>query len=529
MAPWRLEGTIGGIHLTIHWAIFAKHNNFSEASMRIHTRILTILTLTLLTTSAVAQTVPVTILHYNDFHAANLPYTRVVRGDTLTMGGAANLAGYLDHFRETMPNALVLHAGDDFQGSPVSMLSKGRSQVDIMNAIGLDAFAVGNHEFDYTGDTLRERLSHASFPVLSANIADSATGKCIFTPDTVLTIDGVRIGVIGVVLDGLKMVTTAKATAGIVALDPEKAIRKSLDRLNPITDIQILLSHSGHMTDSVFAAEFGPELELIVGGHSHWRLWEPWVVNGVPIVQAGSKGEFVGMVQLDVDTVANSATLVKGELVRTLVGVYPPDSTVAAVVQRYEDEAGAELNVPIATLKSDWVRRNGESNLGNWVTDAFRATTGADIAIVNNHGLRKNQMAGPLTTRDILEIQPFSNDLIELTLTGEQVKQFATHLAKRGPVVNVSGMKLKARDGKLKKLRVNGKKVKKNKMYTLVAPNYVVDHLDNYVGLDPASVESKPLGIVDNNALIPYAEKQGEIDSKVEGRLDFGEVEEDHR
>lgn len=495
--------------------------------MRVQAKFLTLMIALLLAVSVNAQTVPVTILHYNDFHAANLPYTRVVRGDTLIEGGAANLAGYLNHFRATVPNPLTLHAGDDFQGSPVSMLTKGRSQVDIMNAMGLDAFAVGNHEFDYTADTLIERLSHADFPVLSANVADSLTGKLIFTPDTVLTIDGVRVGVIGVLLKGLKMETTAKATAGIITLDPVTQIRKSLERLTPISDIQILLSHSGHRADSAYAAQIGQDLELIVGGHSHWRLWEPWVVNGVPIVQAGSYGEFLGVVRLDVDTLANSAKLVSGEIVRTVTGVYEPDSTVAAIVQKYEDEAGAELDAPLATLKNDWVRREGESNVGNWVTDAFRTATGASIAIVNNHGLRKNLMAGPLSTRDILEVQPFSNDLIELTLTGEQVKRFAQHLAERGPIVNVSGMKLIARDGKVKKLRVDGKKVKKRRIYTLVAPSYVVDHIDNYLGLDAKEVEKKSLGLIDHDALIPVAKQQGVIATEVEGRLDFGENSKD--
>ena len=69
----------------------------------------------LLVTFAAAQTVPVTILHYNDFHAANMPYKRVVHGDTLMVGGAANLDGYIEHYRATEPNPLVLDAGDDFQ------------------------------------------------------------------------------------------------------------------------------------------------------------------------------------------------------------------------------------------------------------------------------------------------------------------------------------------------------------------------------------------------------------------------------
>jgi 2',3'-cyclic-nucleotide 2'-phosphodiesterase (5'-nucleotidase family) len=466
---------------------------------------------------------PLTILHYNDYHSANLSYTRVIRGDTLTMGGAANLAAYINHFKSTEPNPVLFHTGDDFQGSPVSMLTRGRSQVDIMNAMGLDAFAVGNHEYDYGADTLLERLSHAEFPALSANVIDSVTGELLWAPDTVLTIGSVRVGVIGVVLEGLREVTTAKATAGLATLPAVETIQKSLQRLTPISDVQILLSHSGHYTDSVLAEQIGPDLELIIGGHSHWRIWEPWYVNGVPIVQAGSRGEFLGVTEMMVDTSANTAKITGYELVRTLAGVYEPDSAMAAVVDKYEGEVAHELDQQIATIKSDWIRRDGESNLGNWITDAFRSFARADVAVMNNHGIRKNLMAGPVTVRDILEINPFGNELMKLTVSGDQLQIVANHLAARGPIVNVSGMRVKVRDGRLLEFTVNGKKPEPEKHYSLVGPSYLVDHMDNYLGLDPKAVDVEATGYLDRDALLPAAQEQGEIDSKIEGRLDFGD------
>ena len=116
-------------------------------------RKLLIATLSLVLTSSLfagqKDIVPVTVLHWNDMHAHNVPQPREVDGDTLWIGGAATLGGYLNHYRATMPNVLTLNAGDDFQGTPISTLTKGKSQIELLNVLKPDAFEVGNHEFDY--------------------------------------------------------------------------------------------------------------------------------------------------------------------------------------------------------------------------------------------------------------------------------------------------------------------------------------------------------------------------------------------
>ncbi|MFH0882170.1 MAG: bifunctional UDP-sugar hydrolase/5'-nucleotidase [bacterium] len=477
----------------------------------------------LLTTFAAAQTVPVTILHYNDFHAANLPYKRVVRGDTLLVGGAANLDGYIEHYRATETNPLLLHAGDDFQGTPVSMLTRGASQVEIMNMIHPDAYTVGNHEFDYSVDTLFERMSHATFPVLSANVVWDSTGKSIFAPDTVLTIAGVRVGIFGMMLDDFHGVTSPKMTRHVVISNRDSTIRAMLDDLEPRTDIQILLSHCGVWEDSLIAMTFGGEIDLIVGGHSHSTLWEPKVVNGCPIVQAGSRGGFLGIVHLEVDTTANRVASFDGHLERVVLGTFPEDSALAAVVNQQEKEVSGQMDVVLATLKSDMTRgHGGEGSLGNWITDAYRDFAGMDISIANTGGIRKDMFAGPMTLRDILEISPFGNELVTFQLTGVDLQKIIEHQAATGGRDNVvifSGLSYKTKDGKLVSLRVNGKKIKLKKTYTVVAPDFVTDHAMDYFGLDSAAIEVEKTGYLDRDALVAYAKKYPEIVNKIEGRI----------
>ncbi|MBU1064574.1 hypothetical protein KKC74_07165, partial [bacterium] len=103
--------------------------------------------------------VSVSFLHWNDFHSANIPYTSnwgYTKG--LQIGGYATLAGYLDSLKLLYSGAIVLNAGDDFQGSPISALTKGMSQIRILNEIKPTAFTIGNHEFDYGKDNLQKAV-----------------------------------------------------------------------------------------------------------------------------------------------------------------------------------------------------------------------------------------------------------------------------------------------------------------------------------------------------------------------------------
>ncbi len=116
------------------------------------------------------------ILHWNDFHARNLPY-RISKKDSVTgestsyyIGGTSNMLGYVKKYRDK--NSLLLNGGDDFQGSPISSITRGNSQIELLNLYGLDAFVIGNHEFDYGQYSLDSALSKETFDYLSANVFD---------------------------------------------------------------------------------------------------------------------------------------------------------------------------------------------------------------------------------------------------------------------------------------------------------------------------------------------------------------------
>lgn len=149
----------------------------------------------------------VTILHWNDFHARNTQQ-RLTRKDSVTgsditvyYGGTANMLGYVKKFRTS--STLVLNAGDDYQGSPISTLTRGWSQIRLLNLFNLDAFVPGNHEFDYGQYALDSALQTANFDYLCANIYFKPSNNTLGKPYVIKEKGGVRFGIIGITIPDL--------------------------------------------------------------------------------------------------------------------------------------------------------------------------------------------------------------------------------------------------------------------------------------------------------------------------------------
>src|SRR5690606_17887949 len=141
----------------------------------------------------------VTILHWNDFHARNMPYevTKKVDGKEVEyyVGGTSGMLGYLNKYRDS--TSLVVNGGDDYQGTPISSITKGFSQMHLLNLYGLDAFVLGNHEFDYGQYELDSALQEADFDILSANVYYEPRGTTMGKPYVIKEVNGVKIGIIG--------------------------------------------------------------------------------------------------------------------------------------------------------------------------------------------------------------------------------------------------------------------------------------------------------------------------------------------
>jgi 2',3'-cyclic-nucleotide 2'-phosphodiesterase (5'-nucleotidase family) len=304
--------------------------------------------------------------------------------------------------------------------------------------------------------------------------------------------------------------------------DQLQVVEKYVNELKSHVDIFVVVSHMGYGYDQKLA-EATNQIDVILGGHSHTVLGEPEIVNGVIISQAGSYGRFLGKLDLWINTDLDTIVKYRGELLVINSRNFSPNNEVQTVVDSLESIVNLDLGEVIAQLKTDWTRSDAESNIGNWIADAFRNYTNSDIAFVNSGGIRKNLEKGPVTKRDFWEISPFGNYVVVFEATGEELTKIMEHsVGGRLGSLQVSGMKMvydpqKAKNEKVKKIFIQGKPIDKNKTYTITTLNYVYDKIVNVNKIISGDRKIKNYDL-DRNILINAAKKQKVIYSQVEGR-----------
>ena len=248
------------------------------------------------------------ILHTNDTHSQIEPLSA---GDYKGLGGVVRREKYISQVRDENKNVILLDAGDFSQGTPYFTLFKGDVEIELMNAMKVDAATFGNHEFDNGMDELARRIRMANFPVLNANYKmDGTPLEGLIPPYTVLERGGKRIGVIGlsVRLTGL---VSPNRLGNMKYEHPYKIVNRLARKLRnkEKCDLVILLTHCGfnggtqQNPSDVMIAENTEGVDIIIGGHSHTFIKQPSIVESktgkkVMVVQAGSKGEEVGRIDI---------------------------------------------------------------------------------------------------------------------------------------------------------------------------------------------------------------------------------------
>src|SRR4030042_1094629 len=185
---------------------------------KVHLALLSLFLCLILAPWGYAAQVDLKILYVNDFHGFAEPYKPT--GSDAPLGGIAYLAGAVDRARGKTPS-LLLAAGDMIQGNAWANFSRGKSSIEVMNAMKFDAMVVGNHEFDFGPKVLKERMAQARFPVLGANVKGLAALK----PYVIKNLRGVRVAIIGVVTQETPIATHPRNVVGLTFSTPESAIR----------------------------------------------------------------------------------------------------------------------------------------------------------------------------------------------------------------------------------------------------------------------------------------------------------------
>ncbi|MFN0183281.1 MAG: bifunctional UDP-sugar hydrolase/5'-nucleotidase UshA, partial [Aquabacterium sp.] len=410
-----------------------------------------------------------TVLHTNDHHGRFWP-----NGDGEY--GLAARKTLIDRVRAEVKAAggelLLLDGGDVNTGVPESDLQDAEPDIKGMDLLGYDAMAVGNHEFDKAPEVLAKQVKWVQFPVLSANIYKN--GQRLFKPYHVFERSGYKIAVLGLTTDDTAKMVLPANIVGIEFRKPAEEAAKLLPELRAKADMVIAATHMGHYANGnrgvnapgdVEMARAVKGLDLIVGGHSQnpvCMLSEnvrntayvpgtpcaPDRQNGAWIVQAHEWGKYVG--RADFEIKGGQINLLRYQLLpvnlkRTVDGkkvpfteAIPEDEGVRAFLRPFQDNGQARLQIPVGATEGlfdgtrDRVRRQ-PTNLGVLIARAMMDRTGADLALINSGGIRDSLPDGRITYRDVLKVQPFSNMLAVVTLSGAELTTWLQAAAKMTP------------------------------------------------------------------------------------------------
>src|SRR5438034_5550232 len=465
------------------------------------------------------------VLAINDFHGALEPQVWLWSGGR-AVGGAAALKSWLDSLTRTCECATIrLDAGDEMQGTLISNYSFGRPAIAAMNAFGIDAAAIGNHEFDWSVDTLRARMAGAHYRFLAANISDSATTvtPAWAEPWTVIERGRVRVAVIGLALPETPVNTAPRNVRGLAFGDGAAAVRRVLPRARAAADFVIVVAHEGAFCDGAPQSEPVPapachgaildiargldsgSADLIVSGHTHSLV--NTVVNGIPIVQARSSGAGIAVVEFV--RVHGTGREVRAHIETPYADQVRPDAALADTLRDYQRAIEAVTSRSVARIKIELRRVGEEYGLGRLIADAQRNVANADVAIVNNGGIRADLPAGTVTYGDLYAVQPFQNRLVRLFARGEVLKQALEHVVAGDRAdAHVSGLEVwydpRERVGhRVVKVRLaNGRGIDGGRTYTVAVSDFLAAGGSGYAMFQGLPAED--VGLVDLDALIRY-------------------------
>ncbi|MBU8871701.1 MAG: bifunctional metallophosphatase/5'-nucleotidase [Gemmatimonadales bacterium] len=472
-----------------------------------------------------------TLFHTNDSHSNFLPRPAVWRDDGRLVGGVIPLAWHLARERETTAADIFLDAGDFMTGNPVCTMVvdgvMGGAIPEMMNGLGYTAGLIGNHEFDIGRRNLGALVKRFNFPLLAADIMNEAGEPEFRSEPVLLESGGLRVGILGVSCAGMEEVVTLSRLEGVRLVPQAEVVRAQAAKLDPRTDLLVLLTHNGVDGDRKLARELaGSGIDVIVGGHSHTRLKEPELEAGILIVQAGSGWTNLGRLDLVVEN--DRIVRYRGRLITLWADGTSAGPDLTEVIGRYEAMMDREFKRRIGTLVQDWRRGRGETNVGSWLADQIRIRAETEVALLNSGTIRKGLNAGPITALDIHEMLPFSNTLVTMELTGDDLAAVVQRNADsqvdgNHGILQVSGIQYEFRaagggkSAEVMEILVGGEPVAPGSTYTVAMPDYVAMMGNVYLGIEPPQVHE--VGVNMTQAIIEAVEASGPISAGIEGRI----------
>jgi 5'-nucleotidase len=529
---------------------------------------------------AIAQSdsVDLRILAINDFHGylrASSGGVRIAdpndktRKNTVPAGGAEHMATLIKRLSEGRKNTIFVAAGDLIGASPLlSAMFHDEPTIESLSMMGLALASVGNHEFDEGKDELKRMqnggchpvdrcqgphpFTGAKFQYLAASTRETATGKTIFPPYAIREFDGIPVAFIGLTLKGTSGIISPVSAAGLEFSDEAETVNALVPELKArgVEAIVVLIHEGGYPTGDYnecpaisgaivdIVKKFDRAVDVVISGHTH----QPYVceIDGRLVTSADKYGNIITAIDVKLDTKSHDIVSAKADNVIVRNGSLPKEPEQTALIAAYDKLAAPIANRRAGSVTATLTRapnEAGESALGDIIADAQLAATsaeakgGAVVAFTNPGGLRADVAAkddDAVTYGDLFASQPFRNQLVTLTLSGNQIKTMLEQqwLDPRRPrILQVSkGFSYVWDDTKPFGERVisvsmslNGESVDPAKSYRVTVNNYLSTGGDGFAALTEGTAQQ--FGVYDADALYAYFKANSPISPTPAGRI----------
>jgi len=362
--------------------------------------------------------VRVTLLQVNDVY-------QFAPVDDGKRGGIARLLTLKQKIEKESPHTIFMLAGDTISPSVESITYKGAQMIDAWNVAGLDYATFGNHEFDFGPDELRKRMDESHFKWLVANVIDKTTGRSFGNsmPFVIREFDGVKVGIFGLVLEETK--TTSRPGDNVEFLNPCETAKKIVPQIHSAgAKVVVALTHLSMSEDKQVAR--CADVDAIIGGHEHTLLESS--SGGAPIFKMTADARELGQIDLNISKTTGALDSIDWRVI-PVTDETKEDPRFAVIYAKYGSilkelsEVVGSTSVPLDVRSA--AGRTQETNIGDYIADAFRASTGADVALMNGGSIRADEVINPgtLTRRDVLSILPFKSKVLKLELSGALLRQ----------------------------------------------------------------------------------------------------------
>lgn len=464
----------------------------------------------------------------NDFHGNIMENGKTV--------GAGKLVSYLKEQKEINPNTIFVSAGDNYQGSAISNLSKGQIVEDIFEEVGIDLSVAGNHEFDWGIDLFND-WDKTSF--IAANIVEKANNQSPswIKPYEIKTVNGFNVGIIGIATPDTVFSTSPENVANLNFLDPIETTKKweKHIRENHEVDAVIVLSHLGSYADgtgeAINLAKNVPSLDGVFSAHTHQYV--DLDIEGVPVLQAGYAGRGVSKLRFIRDKITGELIGSYGEITHLYeLPNLTSDQNTNNIIASYQDNLGPLLQEKVTYAPEDLSHTFEQdvqvTPMGQFIAKKMAEIGGTDIAVVNGGGIRGGLTAGDVTVETMYSLFPFDNTIVTLELSGAELQKIIQHGIypdgfRPGQFygLNVWINNQTRSTGTISSIRLlNGEPLDPERMYKITTIDFLVSGGDRYDFSQARNINDTFIPL--REALIEELKKNDTIEFKFTNPLNFG-------